>query len=226
MSAKGRSDTYGFAGLVSLVSDLKVPPSIAGKGASSSSDTKGSGEATTSVSVVHDRDFGRGPVVLIIIGGVILWVAYAHFNDNSANGPTAPTASPVSPPSYSSGDSAAPRYAPSKNIDLATPNYLETEPAPGSGSILTVREITYCLAQDSRIATVQPLIDRTSHTAIVGFNAAVENFNSRCGHYRYKEEDMSQATSAVKAHQAEIDGQAQQWLAAWQGPKRRKNASN
>jgi len=248
MPTSGQSNAYGFTGLTSLVSDFKQPPSPMKANSSNSSPatdatarpllrhalrrqagttvwavTPGTGEEhrlkTTPVPpAVQGRDYGRGPLVLVVIVGVLGFILYANLNNGSTGG--APAAV-TSPSSGNAGVTPPVNVGPSA-VDSADAAFLETKPAPGSNNLLAISEINYCLAQDSRILTIQPLVDRTSHAAIVAYNAVVADFNSRCSQYRYKEADMARATAVVKAHQAEIDSQAQQWLLSWQGHKRGK----
>ena len=247
MPTSEQSNAYGFTGLTSLVADFKQPPSPTKSNSSNASPaadatakpllrhalrrqsssvwavTPGTGEEhrldTTPIPpVVQGRDYGRGPIVLVVIVGVLGFILYANLNNGSTGG--APAA--VTSPSSGNASVTAPVNLGPSAVDSADAAFLETEPAPGSNNLLAISEINYCLAQDSRISTVQLLVDRTSQAAIVAYNAAVADFNSRCSQYRYKEADMARATAAVKAHQAEIDSQAQQWLLSWQGHKRGK----
>jgi hypothetical protein len=253
MPTSEESNAYGFTGLTSLVSDFKQPSAPTPASSSNSSPaadatarpllrhalrrqagttvsavSPGTGEGhrletTPVLPAVQGRDYGRGPIVLVVIVAILGFIVYANLNDGSSNGTraTASLPSPVTP------RVAATVNVASSAVDPAAEAFEETEPLPGSDNVLVLNEIKYCLAQDSRISTVQPLLDHYSHAAIEAYNAIVADFNSRCSQYRYKESDMAQATAAVKAHQAEIDSQAQQWLASWQGlPKRGRGHSN
>ncbi|WP_160012419.1 hypothetical protein [Rhizobium sp. 18055] len=92
----------------------------------------------------------------------------------------------------SSGTSSytpAPKPAPAQPVDLK----LETKPAFGSGQTLSRQEVRYCVFEGKRIGFLRNL--PTTNAQIAKFNEIVDDFNNRCGSYRYMPNDMTAVES-------------------------------
>ena len=86
------------------------------------------------------------------------------------------------PPTFSSAEAQPP---------------VEIKPPIGTNQTLSQGQITYCLAEKIRISTWQALVDQTSDNSVDSFNAAVNDYNSHCGSFQYRERDMNRAREAV-----------------------------
>jgi hypothetical protein len=82
-----------------------------------------------------------------------------------------------------------PKPAPAQPVDLK----LETKPAFGSGQTLSRQEVRYCVFQGKRIGFLRNL--PTTNAQVAKFNEIVDDFNNRCGSYRYMKADMSAVES-------------------------------
>lgn len=210
--AKNEGDR-GFKGLEGLVSELNLAritqafetPSSIAPGAAPQSNASQRPASSPS----RNRDYGRWPQAALIIGGVIV-VAVLAVNSND-NKPSGYSAVPKS-------TNAVVSTATSRTEHTASP--LESIPAAGTDRTLTGSELTYCVAQDARITAVQPQVNHNSDKEIKGFNGLVADFNSRCGSFRYYENEMSQVRALVEGRRDEIAKQAQMWLANWRKEKR------
>ena len=65
------------------------------------------------------------------------------------------------------------------------------------------------------MTAVQPQLNHHSDREIQGFNELVDDYNGRCGEYRYYEKEMTQVRALIAGRQDEIANQAQLLLASW-----------
>lgn len=96
------------------------------------------------------------------------------------------------------------------------PPPVEARPAIGADLKFSDDQIRYCLAQKIRIESWEAAIKTRARAAVDAYNAGVEDFNARCGHFKYRR-------NAFEAVRAEVDGrrrQLQQEGAALAGPPR------
>jgi hypothetical protein len=208
----------GFKGLVGLVSELNLaritqaletPSHPQGESIAPSAAPQSNATQRLAASPSRNRDYGRWPQAALIIGGFIVVVVLAvNNNDNKPSG-----YSPV-PNSTNTGLSTAPSRT------EHTASSVEAIPAVGTDRTLTGSELTYCVAQDARITAVQRQVNHNSDKEIKGINGVIADFNSRCGSFRYYENEMSQVRALVEGRRDEIAWQAQMWLANWRKGKR------
>lgn len=84
----------------------------------------------------------------------------------------------------------------------------ETPPEPyQSYRTVSVSELRYCKRQKARLEAVQN--EQMSSPQIDRFNAAIEDYNSRCGSFRYREADMNTVDRELANDQANIRAEAQ-----------------
>src|SRR5882724_3020357 len=215
--AKSEPDR-GFKGLEGLVSELNLaritqaletPSHPPGESIDSGAAPRSNASQRPASSPSRNRDYGRWPQAALIIGGVIVVVVLAvNSNDNKPSGYSAVPKS----------TNAVVSTATSRTEHTASP--VESIPAVGTDRTLTGAELTYCVAQDARITAVQPQVNHNSDKEIKGFNGLIADFNSRCGSFRYYENEMSQVRALVEGRRDEIAKQAQIWLANWRKEKR------
>lgn len=88
------------------------------------------------------------------------------------------------------------------------PYYPEEKPAIGSGIALNDNEIRYCKAQKIRLDGWEKTIDNYVHESVAAFNAQVEDYNARCGHFKYREGALQRVETEVnsRASYLEVDG--------------------
>lgn len=73
-------------------------------------------------------------------------------------------------------------------IEAEPVSYEETKPSVGRNQSLNRSEIRYCIFQGKRLDAARTLAQ--TNTAIDRFNVLVNDFNSRCGSFRYGQNDM------------------------------------
>jgi hypothetical protein len=71
---------------------------------------------------------------------------------------------------------------------------LEIEvPPAGFNRLLSIAQIRWCLREDIRIEVLQ----RSAHAATQQFNGTVADYNRRCTHFRYRDDELEQARRDV-----------------------------
>lgn len=86
------------------------------------------------------------------------------------------------------------------------------KPPVGTNHVHSISEIRWCLAQDIRIDAVRSFNETQADVA--EFNRWVDDWNSRCGSYRYRQGNLSSAKRDVEPHRSEIRDAAREAVAA------------
>jgi hypothetical protein len=81
-----------------------------------------------------------------------------------------------------------------------------TEQAPpiGSGNSLSGAEIRYCLAEQIRLEGARSIVGQLSKTAVVRFNAMIDDYNNRCSNFRSKPSDYRRAQTEVEPNRGTL----------------------
>jgi peptidoglycan hydrolase-like protein with peptidoglycan-binding domain len=139
---------------------------------------------------------------------------------NSNNNTYSPSARSPSP---------TPRYEPTPTPRQSTPSVpssagTEDMPFPGDGSrLFTQGNIRWCFFQDRRLEIMRRAVQDLINSAdIRPFNTLVEDYNDRCGSFRYREVDMAAVRAELLVREADIQSQAEQIMSTW--PNRRRVA--
>jgi hypothetical protein len=72
--------------------------------------------------------------------------------------------------------------------------------------VLSVPEIRWCIREGIRIEAMRDVID--NNAGIDEFNRIVNDYNSRCGSYRYRQGSQSRAERDVEAYRSQIVAEA------------------
>lgn len=92
--------------------------------------------------------------------------------------------------------------------DDAGGSQIETPPAPyQTYRTVSVAELRYCKRQKARLEAVQS--EQMSNPQIDRFNSAIEDYNSRCGSFRYRDSDMDTVNREMANDQTNIRAEAQ-----------------
>lgn len=94
----------------------------------------------------------------------------------------------------------------------ATPP-IEVRPPIGTDNVLSADELNYCLAQKIRLKAAQRALTQGTESDIARFNAMVDDWNSRCGSYRYEQEERAAAVVSVASFQARYEHEGNSWFA-------------
>lgn len=111
------------------------------------------------------------------------------------------TQAPVEVPS-----ATAPVDAPATTVEDAPADSAFAEdvvmPPVGTDLELDGSQLRYCTFEKARITALKDMVSDTNSTAIDGFNAKVDDYNSRCGSFRYHASDLD-AAKALAARDAD-----------------------
>lgn len=107
-----------------------------------------------------------------------------------------------SPPSYQTPSFTAP--APTYPSYSSSYDRSEDKPPYGTDLVLSAGQIRYCLSQDIRLEGWRSVVNQYSETATGAFNRAVNDFNGRCGQYRYKQSVWTSVNSSVQSQRSSL----------------------
>lgn len=145
-----------------------------------------------------------GKWVLVGIGVCfVLWLAAnGGQNNRTSSSPPAPK-----PQSYNAPQSSpAPTVAPTLPRTPQSSEIQYAKPSVGTNNLLSVPEIQWCIKESIRIDAMRNLIDTSA--GIDAFNRIVNDYNGRCGSYRYREGTQSQAEQNVELYRSQVVAEA------------------
>jgi len=109
------------------------------------------------------------------------------------------------PPS-SSQSYSYPQSTPAPAVQTPSSNQITglqyTKPSVGTNNVLSVPEICWCIREGIRIEAMRDVID--TNEGIDEFNRIVNDYNSRCGSYRYRQGSQSRAERDVEPYRSQI----------------------
>ena len=202
------SEPMGFAGLASLATDLpKAVPVVERTVERPSSPPERDGPAAT---VRADKKpfwnfwtiFFTGAIGLALFGAV-------SGNDKG-------TGNRASAPSYQPTQTYQPPQSYSYQTPSPSPAAIEEEmPAQASGLIWNRKQIAYCLAERIRLEAMQAGETSMTNKVVAKFNAFVDDYNLRCGNYKYRPSDMQEARAWVEGRRSRLETEARATIASW-----------
>ena len=139
-----------------------------------------------------------GKWIFVIIGVVFLFWLF-----NQADGPSNTTRS-SKPSSYSPSISKPLSSQPSSRTTKPSINY--QIPAVGRNKVLSITEIRWCIKEGILIEAMRNV--NTTQRGIDRFNRIVDDYNNRCGKYRYKQGILSRAKRDVEPFRSQIVAEA------------------
>jgi peptidoglycan hydrolase-like protein with peptidoglycan-binding domain len=228
----------GFAGLSSLASQIpdqvqvKEPPESEEKYHSSrfkweatdpkNAETEAS-KAPSSEAIAPSPPPSTGSKLKNTVAiAVLLTIGFALIRAVSDNKPqTSPSYSTYTPPPATSRNSPSQPALPVLPV-VPPPTYSEMAPEPGDGTRTLNREnIRWCLYQGRRLENIRSIIMGSQTPGDVpSFNATIDDFNRRCGKYRYYKNDMASVNAEISLKELDLQSQATQIVGNW----RRQNS--
>ncbi|UPK12187.1 tetratricopeptide repeat protein [Bradyrhizobium sp. 155] len=151
---------------------------------------------------------------IVIVGGAI-WAFLAN------SGSTGPQRSQYQPPPSNSNTTWPQTTSPSqtttpppqRNDSFDTG---EAIPAVGTGLALTRANIRYCVFQRVRIEAARPLIQ--AGVPSQRFGSAVDDYNSRCSDYRYRQSDKDAVDGELLGKRYSLESEGRGLAASWRPP--------
>lgn len=218
MSGHNNGNKKGFSGLsdlTSTINDTYEPktqePNTETKQetTSSESDQKSTSfpQVVTVNSERNEDDSGHNYIVHSILFVVFIFLAsllFLQINYGSSNKKSSQSSSSLSQNrSYSAETTTTAVQTPSTTLNT---ELQYTKPPVGTNNNLSVPEIRWCVYEKIRIEAMRDIIN--TNAGIYEFNQFVNDYNSRCGRYRYRKGSKSQAERDVEAYRSRIVSEA------------------
>ncbi len=220
----------GFSGLSSLVSDVEE--------ALAAAEAEVSRGQTPELPLGKDQTTGKGvkPLqqlahgrslwlsatrVLLVIAAVIglLWLigqsarkplpqrqAQNQPKNSASFVPSTPKPKPIDQIKPAANQSAARSETPQRPT--------EERPQEGKNLVLAVAQIRYCLAEDIRIEASKNAINDRSDDQINRYNMTIEDYNSRCGQYRYRTGALESARRDIEPYRTRLQAEGRSRFAS------------
>ena len=80
-----------------------------------------------------------------------------------------------------------------------------TMPPVGNGLVLTSDQIRYCVYEDRRIKGAEKVVNNYDQTSVSTFNAMVDDYNSRCSHFQYRQGALSPIETEADQIQTQLE---------------------
>lgn len=90
-----------------------------------------------------------------------------------------------------------------------------SQPPVGTDLELDGSQVRYCTFEKARLTALEDMISNTNSTAIDGFNARVDDYNSRCGSFRYHVADLDAAKVIAGQDADRISSEARAIAEGW-----------
>lgn len=216
---KKQGGSRGFAGLSSIVSDVddvisrKPKPSddspiepspvlsSGGNPRPKPSAQPSDGNQRPKPSVPSQSSGSFSTVLWMVAALIVGLVGIANQSDK--NGP--------SKSAYSSEKPSA-SIAPVSKSTIGQPQTSsrpsESKPSFGRNQVLSTEELRYCLAEKIRLDSGESILNNYSDSDVNSFNNHVDDYNRRCGEFRYRQGTLESARRDVEPYrdQLQIEG--------------------
>lgn len=218
MSHDKRNDNgseKGFSGFESLLSDLDSGDSQDNNPADEPDDgsdqpTTPRGQCTTGPSPQKDRGFKRHSdgarrdqmlaiAFLVVLCLIAVW---SGLNESSAGGSSPPPGPRVSGPALAQPTQEASREA----LPAAFPLEVSRPPI-GTNRVLSSPQLRYCVAEDIRIDAADAVVSNYDGDQVDRFNAMVDDYNSRCAEFRYRQGTLQTARETVERYRSQLEAE-------------------
>jgi len=204
---KQQGEGKGFAGLASMVSDVDAAVASAPTKAPSEVSTSSTQQFFLDGHLNHQEQPKPSPQtyqapeqpsgstgkwlfgIAAVLG--VIWLA----NQSDSNRSSSPAYSPGS-----SSASAAPVFQPPVVQPQALNGPAEEKPSIGRNNVLSTVQIHYCLAEKIRIDAAEVVINNYANFDVDQFNEMVNDYNSRCGEFRYRKGTLESAKRDVEQY--------------------------
>jgi peptidoglycan hydrolase-like protein with peptidoglycan-binding domain len=216
---KQQGDGKGFAGLSSMVSDVDATvastPKQQQREATSSSTQQSSPAArperqeqprpTQQTYQAPAQPSGSSSAGKWLFGiaaviGVVIWLANQSDNKSSSR-------STYSPAPSSTAVAPTPAWQPPAAQPQAPSRPVEDQPSIGRNNVLSTAQIRYCLAEKIRLDAAESVINNYIESDVDRFNGYVNDHNSRCGEFRYRQGALESARRDVEPYRSQLQAE-------------------
>lgn len=204
----------GFAGLSAMVSDLEAVLEAAPEAAPEALPLPPSAPPSSPPPVNPENNAGLAVpsqsrtttssqlmlITLLCTAGIVCFIWLLYEIGQIMNQPSAHvTPPPKEAPAPSRPFPLAPRTDDAKRLP-------EELPPVGTNHVLTSAQIRYCLAEHIRLGAAQNIIHDTDVAAdVIRFNDMIDDYNRRCGEYRYRRGALETAKGEVERDRSALE---------------------
>ena len=213
---KKQGEGKGFAGLSSMVSDVddvvsskpkqpqkphaEAPPKQTAGGSQQPKQTSTKPTSQTYQAPAQpsgDSSAGKWFVGIAVVIGLI-WLA----NQSENSRPSKPAYSPGT-----SSTSTAPASQPAIAQPQTPSRPSESKPSVGRNNVLSTAQIRYCLAEKIRLDAAETVLNNYNDSDVDRFNGYVNDYNSRCGEFRYRQGSLESARRDVEPYRSQLQAE-------------------
>jgi peptidoglycan hydrolase-like protein with peptidoglycan-binding domain len=215
---KQQNDEKGFAGLSSMVSDVDATVASTPKQQqreASNSSTQQSSQATrpkrqeqprpsqqTYQAPAQPSGGSSAGKWLFGIAAVIGVIWLVNQSDNNS-----PSRSTYSPAPSSTSVAPTPVWQPPAAQPQVPSRPAEEKPSVGRNNVLSTAQIRYCLAEKIRLDAAESVINNYVDSDVDRFNRYVNDYNSRCGEFRYRQGALESARRDVEPYRSQLQAE-------------------
>ncbi len=215
---KQLGDVKGFAGLSSMVSD--VDATVASTSKQQKGEAPSSSTQQSSPAAHPDRQEQPKPTqqpyqapaqpsgssaagkwlfgIVAVIG--VIWLVNLSDNNSSSRSTYSPPPSSTSvAPTPARQQPAAQPQTPSRPV--------EAQPSIGRNNVLSTAQIHYCLAEKIRLDAAETVLNNYADSDVDRFNGYVNDYNSRCGEFRYRQGALESAQRDVEPYRSQLQAE-------------------
>jgi len=213
---KKQGEGKGFAGLSSMLSDVddvvsniskqpqkahSEPPTKQTAGGSQQPKQTSTNPTPQSYKAPAQTSSGSLAgkwIVGIAVVLILIWLANQSDNNRPLQSDYSPRSSSIS-------------TAPASQQVIAQPQALrrpsESKPSVGRNNVLSTAQIRYCLAEKIRLDAAETALNNYNDSDVDRFNGYVNDYNSRCGEYRYRQGSLESARRDVEPYRSQLQAE-------------------
>ena len=124
-------------------------------------------------------------------------------------------------PSSTNGPEMTPLtpIAPEAALDAAAQAVSDEQMPPiGRENVLIAPQIRWCKREKIRLDAIEGVVNNAREGEVIGFNARVDNYNSRCAEFRYRRGALEQIEREIAPEREAIASAAKrEWVLTWAG---------
>ncbi|MFW4597533.1 peptidoglycan-binding domain-containing protein [Pseudomonas aeruginosa] len=136
--------------------------------------------------------------IVAVIG--LIWLVNQSDNNSSSR-------STYSPAPSSTSVAPTPAWQPPAAQPQAPSRPVEDQPSIGRNNVLSTAQIRYCLAEKIRLDAAESVINNYVESDVDRFNGYVNDYNSRCGEFRYRQGALESARRDVEPYRSQLQAE-------------------
>lgn len=208
--AKREEPDQGFAGLSSSISDVEdaiaeakrisqstATVTRASQSTSASQQTDGHEPRPQSQQKASQEAPGGSSAGKWILGiGAVIGVLWLLSSGSENRTPVSDAANKpqVQRPQFASVEQARPSSQP-----------FEDKPPVGANHVLGPPQLRYCLSEEIRLQAAEGVVNTYVEWQVDRFNAMINDYNSRCGQFRYRRGSLERARAEVEQNRRALE---------------------